>query len=51
MYLQGIFVIFEGHDCLKKICGEVLLENPSLITETKLRKYVATVCLKMNVTG
>ncbi|XP_050497351.1 uncharacterized protein LOC126878588 [Diabrotica virgifera virgifera] len=34
----------KGHDCLKKICEEIDLQNPSAITGTKLRKYVATVC-------
>lgn len=33
-----------GHDCLAKICKEVDLENPQIITGTKLRKYIATVC-------
>lgn len=39
-----------GHDCLKKICDELNLENPGLITGTKLRKYVATVCQLFNMT-
>lgn len=39
-----------GHDCLKKICDEVDLENPSIITGTKLRKYIATVCQIFNMT-
>lgn len=38
-----------GHDCLKKICDEIYLENPSLITGTKLRKYIATVCQLFNM--
>lgn len=39
-----------GHDCLKKICGEIFLANPDAITGTKLRKYVATVCQLFNMT-
>ncbi|CAH1109549.1 unnamed protein product [Psylliodes chrysocephalus] len=38
-----------GHDCLKKICEEIRLENPDAITGTKLRKYVATVCQLFNM--
>lgn len=38
-----------GHDCLKKICDEVILTNPDAITGTKLRKYVATVCQLFNM--
>lgn len=38
-----------GHDCLKKICEEINLENPDAITGTKLRKYVATVCQLFNM--
>lgn len=39
-----------GDLCLKKICDEIDLENPSIITGTKLRKYVATVCQLLNMT-
>nr|CAI5842379.1 unnamed protein product [Callosobruchus analis] len=38
-----------GHDCLHRICEEVKLENASLITGTKLRKYVATVSQLFNM--
>ncbi|XP_072389472.1 uncharacterized protein [Diabrotica undecimpunctata] len=38
-----------GHDCLNKTCEEVQLENASLISGTKLRKYVATVCQLFNM--
>ncbi|CAH2003172.1 unnamed protein product [Acanthoscelides obtectus] len=33
-----------GHDSLSKMCKLADLRNPELITATKLRKYVATVC-------
>lgn len=33
-----------GHDSLSKICKHAQLENAPLITGTKLRKYIATVC-------
>lgn len=39
-----------GHECLKKWCKDTDLESPELITSTKLRKYVATVCQVFNLT-
>lgn len=39
-----------GHDSLKKWCIEAGLESPDLVTSTKLRKYVATVCQIFNLT-
>ncbi|CAH1115846.1 unnamed protein product [Psylliodes chrysocephalus] len=39
-----------GHDCLKKWCQEACLESPELITSTKLRKCVATVCQVFDLT-
>lgn len=38
-----------SHDCLKKFCEEIRLEHSDAITETKLRKYVATVCQLFNM--
>ncbi|KAJ8926252.1 hypothetical protein NQ314_021373 [Rhamnusium bicolor] len=38
------------HDCLKRWCTEAEWESPELITSTKLRKYVATVCQIFNLT-
>ncbi|CAG9835041.1 unnamed protein product [Diabrotica balteata] len=38
-----------GHDCLKKWCEEADLNAPDLVTSTKLRKYVATVCQIFNL--
>ncbi|KAJ8956206.1 hypothetical protein NQ317_000501 [Molorchus minor] len=43
-------LFLRGHDCLNKICNEISLENPSIITGTRLRKYVATVCQLFNMT-
>ncbi|CAH1980411.1 unnamed protein product [Acanthoscelides obtectus] len=39
-----------GHDCLSKMCKLADLRNPELITATKLRKYVATVCQVFDLT-
>lgn len=38
-----------GHDCLKKWCTLAELHSPHLITSTKLRKYIATVCQIFNL--
>ncbi|KAJ3650275.1 hypothetical protein Zmor_021973 [Zophobas morio] len=32
-----------GHDCIRKFANEANLQSPSLLTSTKLRKYIATV--------
>ncbi|KAG5867371.1 hypothetical protein JTB14_008487 [Gonioctena quinquepunctata] len=39
-----------GHDCVKKWCTEAQLPSPELITGTKLRKYIATVCQVFDLT-
>ncbi|KAG5882523.1 hypothetical protein JTB14_006795 [Gonioctena quinquepunctata] len=39
-----------GHDCVKKWCTEAQLQSPELITGTKLRKYIATVCQVFDLT-
>ncbi|XP_057666792.1 uncharacterized protein LOC130900289 [Diorhabda carinulata] len=39
-----------GHDSLKKWCIEAELQSPDLVTSTKLRKYIATVCQVFNLT-
>lgn len=39
-----------GHDALKKWCTEANLQSPELITGTKIRKYIATVCQVFNLT-
>ncbi|CAH1972179.1 unnamed protein product [Acanthoscelides obtectus] len=39
-----------GHDYLSKMCKLADLRNPELITATKLRKYVATVCQVFDLT-
>ena len=39
-----------GHDCLRKWCSEAGLTSPELVTSTKLRKYVATVCQVFDLT-
>ncbi|KAG5868869.1 hypothetical protein JTB14_011697 [Gonioctena quinquepunctata] len=39
-----------GHDCDKKWCTEAQLQFPKLITGTKLRKYIATVCQVFDLT-
>jgi hypothetical protein len=38
-----------GHDVLRDMCKEVDLENPRLITSTKMRKYIATVTQVVNL--
>lgn len=39
-----------GHDCLKKVISEVVLQYPDRINGTKLRKYIATVTQVFNLT-
>ncbi|CAH2013947.1 unnamed protein product [Acanthoscelides obtectus] len=39
-----------GHDYLSKMCKLADLRNPEMITATKLRKYVATVCQVFDLT-
>lgn len=46
----GSLLNMRGHDCLKKICSSVQLQQPESITSTKLRKYIATVCQLFNFT-
>lgn len=45
----GSLLNMRGHDCLKKICSNVQLQQPENITSTKLRKYIATVCQLFNL--
>lgn len=39
-----------GHDCIRKFSQEANLIKPELISGTKLRKYIATVCQIFNLT-
>lgn len=48
--IPNSFNSIRGHDCLKKFCIAANLKEPSLITSTNLRKYVATVIQMFNLT-
>ena len=39
-----------GHDVIARICGQIKLKEPRLITSTNLRKYVATISQLVDMT-
>lgn len=40
-----------GWDCMKAVANRANIQHPELVTSTKLRKYVATVCQIIDMTN